>query len=181
MGRNLLDRVSRVATVVVEAPAVVIMVVMMLHVVGNALSRRLLGNSWFGTLEITEFWYVPVMAMLGFIAALIRGQHVAADLIFDKLPDVTKKWVIGFTEMSAALVCAGLAYFSFPEALKALDRGFKAGNTDVSTWPVYFLSTAVMAVLAVMYAVAAIRVVVKGYESPDLTDDVDALVVKESV
>lgn len=163
----------------VEIPAVVVVFAMMLHVTANALSRSLLDHPLEHTLEIVQYWYLPIIALLGFVAAQARGQHIAADLVYEKLPPVAQGPMLAVLYGVSALVCAAFARYSWPEALDARRLGQTAGVTDLPSWPVYFLVPLVFAILAVQLAVAAVAAVVRPESNRFVADVDDALVMDQ--
>ena len=143
---------------VVAIPAVIVLFVMSVHVVANALSRTFFRAPLPDTLELTQFWYLPIVALLGMIAAQQTGQHIAAELIYERLPSKGKR----FYEVVGLLLCIGLSagftWFGFVEALDAFERLRTAGVTTLPIWPVYFLVPITFGTLAIQY----IRLLIKG-------------------
>jgi TRAP-type C4-dicarboxylate transport system permease small subunit len=141
----------------IEVPAVIVVFAMMLHVSANALSRSLLDHPLPNTLEVVQYWYLPIVALLGFVAAQARGQHIAADLIYERLPRSARPVVLGVLLLLSAAVCVAFAWYSWPEALEAFETRRTAGVSSVPVWPVVFLVPAVFAVLSVQMVVAAVQ------------------------
>src|SRR5687768_17014338 len=108
---------------------------MMFHITANAILRTWFDAPLPDTLEITQYWYLPIVAFLGFVAAQHRGQHIAADLIFERLPHVVRPYVLALMFALCALVAAGFAWFSFPEAMHSMDIDRTAGVSDLVSWP----------------------------------------------
>jgi TRAP-type C4-dicarboxylate transport system permease small subunit len=150
-------RVGRRFTQLIEVPAVIVTFLMMFHITLNALLRTFWNRPIDNTLEIAQFIYMPIVALLGFVAAQARGQHIAADLVFEKLPGVTRRFVGAGVSIVSALLCAVIAWFGWGYATHAQEIGQTAGLTDIASWPVYYLIPAVFAVLTVQYLVAAVR------------------------
>ncbi|WP_235737180.1 TRAP transporter small permease [Nocardioides alcanivorans] len=105
------SRWSQAGDLAIEVPAVIVTFVMMVHVTLNAVLRRYFGSPIDYTLEITQYWYMPILAFLGFMAAQRRGQHIAADLIFQMLPTVSRRFVLASFYLVAAVLVAALAKF----------------------------------------------------------------------
>ena len=143
----------------IEVPAVILTFVMMVHISLNAVMRAFWSSPLPNTLEITQYWYLPVIAFLGFIAAQRRGQHVSADLIYEMLPLVTKRWVQAVSFVLVGTVCAGFAGFDLQEALHAFDIRRTAGVSDLPAWPPYFLAPVAFGSLTIQFYLAAVRAV----------------------
>ncbi len=176
------------ADLAIEVPAVVVTFVMMVHVTLNAVLRKYFGNPIDYTLEITQYWYMPIIAFLGFMAAQRRGQHIAADLIFQMLPTVTRRFVLGIFWIIAAVVVAGLAKYGWNEAEFAREIGKHAGISPVPAWQPYYLAPLAFAVMTVQFLYAAYDVFRHGVTDESLEEaefnevvhDLDATETKES-
>jgi len=160
---------------------VIVTFLMMFHITANALLRTFADQPLPDTLEITQYWYLPIVAFLGFIAAQHRGQHIAADLIFERLPHVVRPYVLSLMFALCALVSAGFAWFSWPEALHSYDIGRTAGVSDLISWPTYFLPPVAFAVLTVQFVWAAVRSITDPSvaEAPVIADIDDAMLLDE--
>lgn len=138
-----------------EVPAIMVTLIMMLHVSLNALLRAFASAPMPYTLEITEYWYMPIIVFLGFIAAQMRGEHVKADLIFNLLPTVTRRYVLAVAYIIITIVCIGFAWFSGEAAMEALRVQRHAGVSPVIAWPTYFLSPFAFGVMTIQFALAS--------------------------
>lgn len=133
------DRRGRALELCVEIPAVIVVFTMMVHVTANALMRTMANTPVPNTLEMVQYIYLPIVALLGFIAAQHRGQHVAAELVFQALPSVAKRYVLCAVMLLCSILMAAFAWFGMQEALHRTDMGQMAGFTEIPSWPVYFL------------------------------------------
>lgn len=163
----------------IEVPAVIVTFAMMLHITANALLRTFKNDPLPNTLEITQYWYLPIVAFLGFMAAQARGQHIAADLIYERFPEVTKRYVLSALSLLAAVVCFGFAYFGWGEAVHAHEIGKTAGVSDVAAWPPYYLVPVAFGVMTVQFLYAAVMAIVRGESQPVVTDPDDVLLLEE--
>jgi TRAP-type C4-dicarboxylate transport system permease small subunit len=151
----------KVVDLVIEVPAVVVTFLMMLHVTVNALSRTFWNDPIDNTLEYVQYIYMPLIAFLGFAAAQRRGQHVAADLIYERLPALTRRYVLAAVLLVSAVLSAGFAWFGLQEALHAAEIEKTAGVSDVPAWPAYFLVPLAFTSLTLQFGVAAVRAIVR--------------------
>ncbi|MDI9896159.1 TRAP transporter small permease [Rhodococcus sp. IEGM 1381] len=85
----------------------------MVHTVANALSRTVFGEPIGGTLERVQYWYMPLIVLLGFVIAMQRGEHVRADMFFSRSPDASKRYVASSASVICAVVCLLTAIYSF--------------------------------------------------------------------
>ncbi|MGV2386697.1 MAG UNVERIFIED_CONTAM: TRAP transporter small permease, partial [Thermobifida fusca] len=157
----------RVIELLIEVPAVTVTFVMMLHITANALLRSFANSPLPNTLEYVQYWYMPIVALLGFVAAQLRGQHIAADLVFRMLPRAAKPYVTAVGCAASALLAAGFAWYGWQEAVHAWEITMTAGVSDVISWPVYFLVPLAFASLTVQFAWATVRAI----RHPDADED----------
>ncbi|GAA3742240.1 TRAP-type C4-dicarboxylate transport system permease small subunit [Spinactinospora alkalitolerans] len=143
----------------IEVPAVTVTFVMMLHITANALLRTFAQSPIPNTLEIVQYWYLPIVAFLGFIAAQHRGQHIAADLVYAMLPRPVRRAVLVGGCALCSVLSAGFAWFGWGEAVHAMEIGMTAGVSEVVSWPAYFLVPFAFGSLTVQFALAAARAI----------------------
>lgn len=130
---------SRAFDLVIEVPAIILTFVMMLHITINALLRTYWSSPINNTLEMVQYWYLPLVAFLGFVAAQHRGQHIATGLIYDMLPHAAKRIILAVLFTLGALITFGFTWFGWGEAMHAMSIGKTAGVSDLVSWPVYFV------------------------------------------
>lgn len=169
---------TRAVELAIEVPAVLVTFVMMVHITWNAISRTFFNDPLPNTLEITQYWYLPIVAFLGFIAAQLRGQHVAADLLYERFPEVTKRYVVAVLFLLAAVVSLGFAKYGWQEAQHAHEIEKTAGVSDLPAWQPYYLAPIAFASLTLQFAYVAIHALVKGVDH-QMTGDPDELLVLE--
>ena len=164
----------------IEVPAVIVTFVMMLHITANALMRAFADDPLPDTLELVQYWYLPIVAFLGFIAAQHRGQHIAADLIFERLPRVVRPYVLCLMWILCAAVSAGFTWFGWPEAVHAYKLTRTAGVSDLVSWPTYFLPPLCFGILTVQFGWAAVRAITKPEEG-QVVGDIDDVILLEEI
>jgi len=146
------DRLNRT----LSAITAVVLIVMMLHVVAHAVLRFLFSSPIYGTNEMVQYWYLPLVALLGIPAAQLQKQHITVTLATGQM----NFWNAAIYKMFAALLGFGVsllwAWFGFEEALHRMSIGATAGVTDVTIWPVYFLVPLPFLLLAALYIVELI-------------------------
>ena len=155
MAEEQRDIRGRLVTWFIEIPGVIVIFVMMAHVVYNALSRTFANAPVANTLEMVENIYLPIVALLGFVAAQHRGQHVAAELVFQAIPSVTRRVVLACVMVLCAALTGAFAWFGVGEALHRFDIGQTAGLSDIPSWWVYFLVPAAFGALACQFLYGA--------------------------
>ncbi|GLZ11455.1 hypothetical protein Acsp04_16900 [Actinomadura sp. NBRC 104425] len=173
------SRRFRLDVAVIEVAAVAVTFVMMLHITVNALLRSFADRPVPNTLEIVQYWYLPVVAFLGFVAAQHRGQHIAADLLFERLPQAGRRPVLAVVLAACCALAAGFAWYGWQEALHAYEIKKTAGVSEVPAWPTYFLVPLAFAGLTAQFAAAAVRAALRPVTGPATTDPDEAAVLQE--
>lgn len=155
---------------VIEVVAVIVLVIMMLHIVTNALSRSIFRLPINGTLELSEFWYLPALALLGLVAAQARNEHIVADLLFDSFPALMRKWTSVAVNIVTAMIAVLTGWYGLLRALHSLDKKMTAGATDIPLWPVEMLLAAAYFTFTIQLLWAALKIARFGeqaLEDPD--------------
>ena len=143
-------------------------IVMMLHIVTHALARSLFDAPIYGTNEIVEYWYLPIVALLGIPAAQLQKEHITVTMAIERARPATAAVFTIFACILGALVSLAFAWFGLTRALEYMAIGQTADVSDVITWPVYFLVPIVFVLLAVLYILDAVVIARTGQPDPDM-------------
>jgi len=128
------------------------LVVMMVHVVYNAVSRRV-GAPLDGTIEYVQYWYMPVLISMGLIVATAAGEHIEARLVIDRL-SVTNQWILAvFGDILTILLSAAFFWYGLVQALDNAELGLTGGVLNVTIWPATFFPPIAFLVQALYFAV----------------------------
>lgn len=144
-----------------------VLLTMTFYVVANALSRKLFQAPFPFSVEITQFWFMPVLVCLGFIVAQVRDQHVAADLLTRWFPRAGRKWLAVGTNVLCIIVTLALAWFTFGEGVRSWEMGLVAGSTPLPIWPFVFALPIAFTITAVVLALQTRRIVRDGLPSDE--------------
>jgi TRAP-type C4-dicarboxylate transport system permease small subunit len=141
-----------------SAITAVVLIAMMVHITLHALLRFFFSAPIYGTNEMVQFWYLPLVALLGIPAAQLQRQHITVTLATERM----RFWNAAIFKMFAAVlgaILSGLwAWFGFQEALDRMAMGATAGVTDIVVWPVYFLVPLTFGLLAALYVVEIVAI-----------------------
>src|SRR5690625_2316503 len=129
-------RVSKVLDSALTALTAAALIWMMLHITINALSRQFLNSPISGTNELVAYWYMPVVALIGFVTAHIRREHISVSLVVDRLPPRNQVEYFVFGRSPTAMLCLFLSWFGLSKAWETLETGRTAGQTAIILWPV---------------------------------------------
>lgn len=143
-------------------------IVMMVHIVIHALLRSVFDAPIYGTNEIVEYWYLPIVALLGIPAAQLQKQHITVTMGLERMRPSTASVFTVFACLLGALVALAFAWFGFGRALENMAIGSTADVSDIITWPVYFLVPIVFGLLAALYVLDAVVIVATGKPDRDL-------------
>ncbi|MCF2572893.1 TRAP transporter small permease [Brevibacterium sp. UCMA 11754] len=133
-------------------------IVMMLHIVTHALTRSLFDAPIYGTNEIVEYWYLPIVALLGIPAAQLQKEHITVTMAIERAKPATAAVFTVFACLLGALVSIAFAWFGLSKALENTAIGSTADVSAVITWPVYYLVPVVFVLLAVLYILDAVAI-----------------------
>lgn len=155
---------------ILEVIALAALLGLMVHTLANVIGRRFFASPIAGTIEYVGFWYLPIAALLGFIVAQFRGEHIKAPLIYGRLSKEGQRDLTVFGAVICAAVCAGFTWFSSKEALEKLANKAVSGALEVPIWPVTLLVPVVFAVLTVQFVVEGISTIM-GRQLPSVTEN----------
>lgn len=119
-----IDRLSAALALLAGLAALAMMANIVADVVGRVFFRPLPG-----TVDITQFAWMPIVVSLGMGYALLSGQHIRIGLLADRCGPLTQR-VVEVCAMAATL--ATLAAFSWFGAERAI-RGLQIGEFSSAT------------------------------------------------
>ena len=152
------SRLGTVALRIFNVVASLGLMIMMLHILANVFTRYLFNSPLPNTLEWVSFWYLPIVATLGYVLAKHANEFIDAPLIFDKLTWGNRRILVMVFSAIGFVVCGAFAYFTFVnEALHGLRVQTTGGVSTLPIWPVFFVGPAIFAILAIMYLVDGVK------------------------
>lgn len=158
-GGSTWRRAGRSAIRVLEVAAAALIMLMVVAILANVVSR-VFGAPIAGTTELVAYLWLPAIACVGFVVAQARGQSIEADILYSRLPARIRREVRFLTSLVAALACVGFTWYGAVAAAHALRIGMTAPASEVLIAPVYVLVPVAFAVLVALFAgdaVAAVR------------------------
>lgn len=156
---------------VVDATAAMALIVMMVHILANVVARSTRGSGVPHTVELSQYYYLPILALLGIVAAQHRGEHITTDVLYSTFRPGEKRVIASITSVTAAAVAFGLAYFTLDRAQYAAGIRLEFGVTSLEVWPVLFVLPVCFAVMGVQLLARSVRDV--RVPPPDTSQDVD--------
>jgi|SRR5690625_2481944 len=131
----------------------VVLIVMMVHILAHALGRYFFSSPIYGTNEIVQYWYLPLVALLGIPAAQLQKQHITVTLVTGRMAFRNAAIFKIFAALLGAAVSGLWTWYGFQEALRRMEMGATAGVTDIVIWPIYFLVPITFLLLAALYVI----------------------------
>lgn len=153
-------RWERAVVLVAQCIGAAGLVILMLQVSANGLLRRLVGIQIPFTLELTEWWYMPLVACTGIAIAAIQQEHFYVDLVFERLSPVGKRLLAGFASILAVVFTLAITYFTFIRALNETAVFRYEPVTGLPIWPLYFLIPLAFAAYSMVLLSGIVRIVV---------------------
>jgi TRAP-type C4-dicarboxylate transport system permease small subunit len=143
-------------------------IVMMLHIVTHAVARSVFNAPIYGTNEIVEYWYLPLVALLGIPAAQLQKEHITVTMAVDRARSATATVFKFFACILGVLASAAFAWFGMMKALQTTAIRSTADVSEIITWPVYYLVPIVFVLLGLLFILEAVVIVRTGQPELDL-------------
>lgn len=170
-----IDRVSIVTAVIGGIATVGLMLHVATDVAGRALANRPLS----GTLDVTQYAWMPTLIALGLGYALQRGEHIRVSLMTAPAGPRTQRWVEVASMALTLIVAALFIWFGAENAQHSFAISESAvGASWLSIWPFRWIVVIGLIVLVLQTIATMTRVLT----DPDfeIEDDVEAALQSES-
>lgn len=132
---------------------------LMIHVVIDVGGRMIFNSPAPATLEVSQYWYMPLLVFCGLPLAARVHEHISAPIVFDR---VAPKLQLEFTLIGAVITVAmllAMAWFGLEEALTLMGQGATGIASGIPIWPARFivpLASLLFAAEVMVHAVSAI-------------------------
>jgi len=123
-------------SVVLAALAGIATALMMANVIADVIGREFFNHPLPGTLDLTQYVWMPSLVALGLGYALLRGEHIRESLLTGPTGERTQRGV-EIVGMVFTLVVVGLfIWFGFEKAQASIASGESAIGTEwLAIWP----------------------------------------------
>lgn len=149
-----IDRLSDLVAVFAGLGVALLIVNITIDVVGRTLFRAPLA----GTLEMTAYWWMPMITLLAFAFTEKGQEHIKVTILLDALPLRMRQLVEGTFGLLATALLLILAWYSLHEALYAASIGKTTpSRPPVTVWPFYFVAVGGVGLLALQVAATTYR------------------------
>ncbi len=129
---------------------------MMLLTFADVFSRKFLGNSITGAVELTELAML-VMIFCALPLASLAGEHIVFDLLDRLLPAALLRWQQVASHLLTALVFGGAGWVVWQRALRTADMGDTTATLVIRIAPYQQLVAAMLVLTALVHGLLAWR------------------------
>lgn len=151
---RIIDRLSTIAGVI----AGIAVMALLINVTIDVLARTFLGRPLGLTLELTTYWWMPVLVALGYALAEKQGEHITVTMLLDRLPETTKRYIHGAFGVIGALLVLLLAWFATVSAIEATEIRLMANSLPpLEYWPSKIIAALGLYLLAIQMTATTIR------------------------
>lgn len=149
-----IDRLSGFVAIFAALALVLLVANVFVDVLGRSMFRRPLS----GTLEMTAYWWMPMITLLSLGYTERTQEHIKVTMLLDALPLRLRQIVEGsFALLAFGLLCV-LAWYALQEALYASSIGKTTpSRPPVMIWPFTFAAVIGVGLLALQVAATSYR------------------------
>ncbi|WP_181311303.1 TRAP transporter small permease [Nocardioides campestrisoli] len=134
---------------------------LMIVTVAGAVARTV-GSPISGSIELGTFWFMPIMVFAGICVAYSQREHIAADLIYVRMPRAIQREAVAVGSLLVWVFSLAACYFTFVEATEAMRVQRTSSSSWVPIWPLMFVAPVGLGLLCIQMAVDGLAVVRTG-------------------
>lgn len=154
---SILRLIDRMSAVFAYGAAVAI-ILLALNVFVDVIGRKFFNTPFLGTLEMTAYWWMPMLTLFAFAFTEQRQEHIKVTILLDALPVRMRQIVEGSFGILATGLLVALTYYTLVDALRS--AGFQQTTPSappVLIWPFKFVAVAGVAMLSLQAAATTTR------------------------
>ena len=146
-----------------------VLMAMMLQVVIDVISRKVLGAGFPATADLVSKYYMVAVSFLPLAMTEVHRRHIEATIFTQRLHGLPRKIVFLFGFAMALAVFCLLTKGSLDEALKQTARGayVDAGTMRFPTWPSYWILPVSFALMALVLVLRIIEILTGHFDDED--------------
>ncbi|SEL59941.1 TRAP-type C4-dicarboxylate transport system, small permease component [Roseivivax marinus] len=111
-------------------------VLMMLNIVADVVSKLIWNAPIQGTVEVSSYYYMIVLVMLPMAFVEMEDEQISVDLLFDRFPPALQRAALVATGIAAAAILSIMAWRTGLDARRALRVGeVVMGSREITVWP----------------------------------------------
>lgn len=137
----------------------IVLILMMLHIVADVVSKYAFHKPIIGTIEVVAWYYMVVVAMAPVAYVQLHRQHLMVELFTMKLSVSQAAALDAVVALVSASYTGLLTWLVLHEALRATRRGRAQDLTwfDLPTWPSSWVMPAAFGLLTLVFVLQAVH------------------------
>lgn len=161
----------------------VVTILMMLNIVADVIGRYFYNRPLPGTLDLTQFAYMPALVALALGYATLQAEHIRVNLLTAATGERTQRIVEIFAMAFSFVTVILFIWFGIEKAEQAMGFGERAVGTPwLMIWPFrWVLVIGLIGLLLQTFAVLVRAITVKNFIPDDADEDISALEEEGSV
>jgi TRAP-type C4-dicarboxylate transport system permease small subunit len=136
--------------------AAVALFAMMVLTTADVVSRKFLGGSITGAVELTELGMLT-MIFFALPLASLAGSHIVFDLLDRMLPAAVLRWQQALANALTSLIFAGAAWMVWGRADRTATMGDVTATLEIHLEPYHRMAAVLLAVTALVHLALALR------------------------
>lgn len=146
----MINTFRRAVVTSLSAMAALALIIMMCHIVLNAILRFGFNSPVTGTNEVVEYWYLPFVALAGIPAAQLNKEHIIVNIITERFSLLTAKLFAIFILSLALIFSLSVTWFGFQVAQNQASINATGGVINIIVWPAYFIVPIMFGLLSIV-------------------------------
>lgn len=132
------------------AVAAVALFAMMVLTFADVFSRKFLGNSITGAVELTEL-FMLTMIFFALPLASRAGEHIVFDLLDRVLPAAVRRWQQSLANLLTTAIFGGAAWIVWRRANRTADFGDMTSSLEIGLAPFHRMVSVMLAITALAH------------------------------
>lgn len=149
----MVSELKRRITTLLTVIASVVLILMMTHIVLNAILRFSLGAPIHGTNEVVEYWYLPFVALIGIPAAQLNREQIVVNILTERMSRATARTFAWLVMLVAVAFSLTVTWFGLQTAMDQAAIGATGGVINIIVWPAYFLVPVTFLLLSFIFLI----------------------------
>lgn len=128
-----------------------VVLLMIVHIIADVISRQAANRPIEGTYEITIHWYMVAITAIGLWAAAVKNDHIAVTLLSGRLKEKSARvWRLS-ANLITVIALLVVAWYGFEIAMARMASGEYTGAAEIPIWQTrFFLPLGFVAFAAVV-------------------------------
>ena len=138
--------------------AAIAVVLLAVSVFFDVIGRTIFHAPLTGTLEMTAYWWMPMLTLLAFAFTERQQEHIKVTILLDALPLRMRQIVEGSFSILATGLLVALTWYTLVDAMHSARIGETTpGTPPVAIWPFKFVAVAGAGMLSLQFAATSFR------------------------